>query len=91
MEPSAAQHEDTKKRVFSGADFSDRENAGRDSQKDNALELKRLKTLCGKEGVNTSCLMMADRCGKMIALEFSPSIGSRAFEQEFKMINFGGA
>ena len=91
MEPSTTQQEDTKKRVLSGTDFSDRENTGRDSQKDNALELKRIKALCGEDGVNTSCLAMADRCGKMIALEFSSSIGARAFEQKFKKIDFGGA
>ena len=34
---------------------------------------------------------MAGRRGKMIALGFSSSNGSRAYEQDFKKIDFGGA
>ena len=74
-------HEDPKKRMLSGADLHNREFAGRNGQKDNALELKRLKTMCVKEGVKTSSLTMADRYGKMIALRFSSSLGALASEQ----------
>ena len=45
---------------------------------------------CAKEGVHTLCLPMADRCGKMLALGFSSSLGAWVFEQDFKRINFDG-
>ena len=65
-------------RMLVDADFRNRESASRTGPKDNALELKRFKTLCVKEGVGPSCLKVADRYGKMIALGFSPSSGVQA-------------
>ena len=56
--------------MLSGADLRGH-TTGRVGPKDNALELKRLNTLCLKEGVDPSCLTVADRYGKMIALGFS--------------------
>ena len=47
---STTAQEDPKKRMLSGADLRNREFAGRNGQTDNALELKRLKTMSAKEG-----------------------------------------
>ena len=52
---------------------SNRENTDRNGQKDNALELKRPKNLCAKEGANMPCLTMDGRFGKVIALVFLES------------------
>ena len=75
--------------VFSGADFRGF-NTGRIDPKDSALELKRFKILCTKEGVDPSGLAPADRCGKMIALKFSSSSRAHTLERNFKTIDFGG-
>ena len=63
---------------------------GRVGPKDHALELKRFKILCTKEGVDPSGLTAADRYGRMIALKFSSSSRAHTFERDFKTIDFGG-
>ena len=79
-----------KKRMLQGAHLCNRECVGRNGQKDNALELRRFNALCNEERVDTSSLMMVDRCGKLLALRFFSSLGARVFEQEFKNIEDDG-
>ena len=88
MEPKALV-KDPLMRMLSGAVFRGF-TTGRVGPKDNALELKRLKVLCTKGGVDPADLTSANRYGKMIALKFSSSSQAQTFERDFKTINIGG-
>ena len=67
-----------------------RDNATRNDQKNSDVELNRIKTLMGLEGIDVESLLTVDRYDTKLAAEFLTSLDARTSEQEFKKFKFDG-
>ena len=86
---AADKMKDPKKRMITGIDL--RDNAARNGQKNNDVELSRIKKLMGLEGIDVESLLAIGRYGTKLAAKFLTPLGRRAgVLHEFKKIKFDG-
>ena len=88
--PEREERTDQLVRMMAGADLRGLDDKDRKGQKDNAAEMRRLKSMCKKENVSAPSLMAVGRHGKLLALRFPSRSSAKIFEDDFKQIDYDG-